>query len=188
MPESSVPGRTQAAVKSAAARAARRAELASYTLDQWAHASTQVFTETKVITLKGHHSEWAPNNLPDGVVYLGNRVVPRGRTNRWDLPEHPLRNPFSVKEHGRGKAIKLYREHVLARPDLMELIPALRGLTLACWCSPASCHASVIAALADAGPAPRNDFGHGDCDPQWARPEPRHVITVRLRPETAVLL
>jgi Domain of unknown function (DUF4326) len=37
------------------------------------------------------------------------------------------------------------------RPDLLALLPGLRGRWLGCWCVPEACHAEVIAALADSG-------------------------------------
>jgi hypothetical protein len=45
-----------------------------------------------------------------------------------------------------------YREYLLSRPDLMALLPGLRGKRLGCWCAPEPGHAEVIAELADAGP------------------------------------
>ncbi|MER6799640.1 DUF4326 domain-containing protein, partial [Amycolatopsis mediterranei] len=38
------------------------------------------------------------------------------------------------------------------RPDLLALLPGLRGRRLGCWCVPEPCHAQVIAELADNGP------------------------------------
>lgn len=44
-----------------------------------------------------------------------------------------------------------YRAYLLERPDLLALVPELRGRTLACWCAPLLCHAEVLAVLADSG-------------------------------------
>ncbi|WP_432040564.1 DUF4326 domain-containing protein [Streptomyces cucumeris] len=41
--------------------------------------------------------------------------------------------------------------HLLARPDLLALLPALRGRRLGCWCAPLPCQAEIIAELADQG-------------------------------------
>jgi hypothetical protein len=43
-----------------------------------------------------------------------------------------------------------YRQYLLSRPDLIALLPGLRGRRLGCWCVPEPCHAQVIAELADA--------------------------------------
>jgi hypothetical protein len=43
----------------------------------------------------------------------------------------------------------MYRAYLLERPELLELVPPLRGRTLACWCAPELCHADVLAELAD---------------------------------------
>ena len=42
-----------------------------------------------------------------------------------------------------------YREYLRARPDLLALVPELRGRTLACWCAPELCHADILAEIAD---------------------------------------
>ena len=51
-----------------------------------------------------------------------------------------------------GSGDRRYREYLLARPDLLALLPGLRGRRLGCWCVPEPCHAQVIADLADHGP------------------------------------
>jgi len=43
-----------------------------------------------------------------------------------------------------------YREYLMAHPDLLALVPELRGRTLACWCAPELCHADILAEIADA--------------------------------------
>ena len=91
-------------------------------------------------------------------VYVGRRM----RSGRFaDGPDDRFRwgNPWAVK---RGKitiaeSLRLYREHVTGRPDLVALLPSLRGKVLGCWCcdgcafapSPRVCHAQVLAELAD---------------------------------------
>jgi hypothetical protein len=57
-----------------------------------------------------------------------------------------------------------YREYILQRPDLLALLPDLRGHRLGCWCVPLPCHAEVIAELADAGAGQ-------DGGPQQASPD-----------------
>ncbi|MGK5632576.1 DUF4326 domain-containing protein [Streptomyces sp. URMC 123] len=97
---------------------------------------------TTVVNLKGHLHD------PDyeDVVYVG-RMVRRGG---WNLPASPLASPFRPGRDGtREEVIERYRAYLLGRPDLLALLPALRGRRLGCWCVPEPCHAQVIAALAD---------------------------------------
>ena len=56
----------------------------------------------------------------------------------------PLGNPF----RGRG-AVSLFERHLRERPDLLAILPSLRGKTLGCWCKPKPCHGDVIARLVD---------------------------------------
>lgn len=98
---------------------------------------------TTVVNMKGHRDD------PDyaDVVYVG-RAMRRGG---WDLDASPLASPFRPGRDGTREAvIEKYRTHLLSRPDLLDLLPALRGRRLGCWCVPQPCHAQVIAELADA--------------------------------------
>lgn len=62
----------------------------------------------------------------------------------------PLASPFRPGPDGtRQEVVDKYRIHLLSRPDLLALLPALRGRRLGCWCAPERCHAEVIAELAD---------------------------------------
>jgi hypothetical protein len=100
-------------------------------------------TTTTVVNLKGHRDD------PDfaDVVYVG-RAMHRGG---WHLAASPLANPFRPgPDRSREQAVAAYRDYILARPDLLALLPDLRGRRLGCWCAPLPCHAEVIAELADA--------------------------------------
>nr|WP_241267136.1 DUF4326 domain-containing protein [Streptomyces scabichelini] len=89
---------------------------------------------------------------PADLVYVGRRWVRGG----WDLPQHPLYNPFNPdsakkkRDGTRAEVMAKYRAYLLERPDLLALVPELHGKTLACWCAPELCHADVLAELADA--------------------------------------
>ena len=103
-------------------------------------------TATTVVNLKGHHDD------PDfaDVVYVGRALHRRG----WHLAGSPLANPFRPGPDGsREEVMAKYREYLLQRPDLLALLPELRGRRLGCWCLPLPCHAAVIAELADADSA-----------------------------------
>lgn len=58
-------------------------------------------------------------------------------------------NPYTVKGHGREKAIELYRKYF---NDLMKNklwfyneVLELKGKTLGCFCKPQACHGDIIA-------------------------------------------
>ncbi len=99
---------------------------------------------TTVVNLKGHRDDPA---FAD-VRYVG-RAMHRGG---WSLPESPLHCPFRPGPGlPREEMLRKYRAYLLARPDLLALVPELRGHRLACWCAPLPCHADVLADLADHG-------------------------------------
>ncbi|MEU5535941.1 DUF4326 domain-containing protein [Streptomyces sp. NPDC020362] len=108
---------------------------------------------TRVISVRGRIHEFGPRleHAPADVVYVGRRWTMGG----WDLPRHPLYNPFAYdtpqkkRDGTRAEVMAMYRAHLLERPELLDLVPDLRGRTLACWCAPELCHADVLAELAD---------------------------------------
>jgi len=98
---------------------------------------------TSVVNLKGHRDD--PGYAD--VVYVG-RAMHRGG---WHLAASPLACPFRPGPDGtRDDVVAKYRAYLLARADLLALLPGLAGRRLGCWCVPLPCHASVIAELADA--------------------------------------
>jgi len=58
-------------------------------------------------------------------------------------------NPYLVDVHGRAEAVRLYREHLAAHPELAAAARAeLAERDLACWCKPGDlCHADVLLEL-----------------------------------------
>jgi hypothetical protein len=111
---------------------------------------------TRVINLRGRIHDFGPRLelAPDDVVYVGRRWTLGG----WDLPRHPLSNPFAYdtserrRDGTRAEVMAMYRAYLLEHPELLDLVPELHGRTLACWCAPELCHADVLAELADAAP------------------------------------
>ena len=100
---------------------------------------------TTVVAMNGHNGDpgWAD------VVYVGRPQYQGG----WRLAGHPLANPFKVGRDADNfeDAVTRYREYLLGRPDLLALLPDLRGKRIGCWDHKgAPCHADVIAELADA--------------------------------------
>ncbi|MET8677566.1 DUF4326 domain-containing protein [Streptomyces sp. NPDC004647] len=99
-------------------------------------------SRTTVVNLKGHRDDPAYAD----VVYVG-RAMHRGG---WHLDGSPLASPYRPGPDGtREEVVEKYRAYLLDRPDLLALLPGLRGSRLGCWCAPEPCHAQVIAELAD---------------------------------------
>jgi hypothetical protein len=101
--------------------------------------------KTTVVNLKGHRDDPAYAD----VIYVG-RPMHRGG---WHLDGSALASPYRPGPDGtRDEVVTKYREYLLGRPDLLALLPALRGQRLGCWCLPERCHAEVIAEFADSPP------------------------------------
>lgn len=102
--------------------------------------------------IKGRLHQLGPSleHAPAGYLYLGRTMTMGG----WQLKAHPLANPHPVGKpcktcggttHTQPGAVDLYRQHITARPDLLASLPALRDLTLCCWCKPGDpCHVDVV--------------------------------------------
>ena len=75
-----------------------------------------------------------------------------GRGSIWGNPfSHLAESKFEViRVASRAEAIAKYEYYLLASPNLMEQLPALRGKRLGCWCAPYPCHAEVLARYANA--------------------------------------
>lgn len=87
-----------------------------------------------------------------GGGYLAGEYVYIGRGSKWGNP-HPVDAPCAICDcrHTREEAIDLYRQHLLASPELLAALGEVRGKVLGCWCKPQDCHGDVIAELADGG-------------------------------------
>ena len=78
------------------------------------------------------------HGIPNGAVYVG-------RPSEFG-------NPFTVKDHGRGRCIELYREWIMTQPALLARVRKhLKGKYLVCSCAPLPCHADVLMELANPG-------------------------------------
>jgi hypothetical protein len=78
-------------------------------------------------------------------VYVGRQARGGWRKSIWH-------NPYKAPRDGTTAEIlaRFEHEHLASHPELRAAIPALRGKTLGCWCSPKPCHGDVLARLADA--------------------------------------
>jgi hypothetical protein len=77
--------------------------------------------------------------LPDGAVSVA-------YPTKWANPFRPAaRTP-----EANAVAVRKYRQHLAARPDLVEAARTeLAGKDLACWCAPElPCHADVLLVVA----------------------------------------
>ena len=101
------------------------------------------------------------NDNVEGAVYIGRAMPPaRGRRR---LSESPWANPYKIGTVPawadgpltRADAIEGYRRRLVADPDAMALLVALRGKPLACWCrregeeksASNACHGDVLVEL-----------------------------------------
>ncbi|GKQ35815.1 DUF4326 domain-containing protein [Streptomyces sp. A012304] len=120
---------------------------------------------TIVINLKGRTHDYGPRleHAPNGLVYVGRRFTMGG----WNLEAHPLANPYALKEYGTPEAaVAAYIRYLLDRPELLDQAATLKGRVLACWCTPAICHAHAIAMYAD-NPS-RGRLAEYAADLEWA--------------------
>jgi hypothetical protein len=80
-------------------------------------------------------------------VYIGREVPEHGiAASKWG-------NPFVLEEDTeaeRDRVLAIYREWVIAQPELMSSLDELRGKRLGCWCAPKRCHGDVLVELLEA--------------------------------------
>ncbi len=78
-----------------------------------------------------------------------------GRYNsRYGLFRSIWHNPYKVGVDGtREECIEKYRQHITSSPELMALLPTLKGKRLGCWCKPAACHGDVLVELLEGIPS-----------------------------------
>lgn len=115
--------------------------------------------------------------------------IQRKRTKGWKMPEgaiyvgRPGRfgNPFPVDIYGQERAVDLFRRWLTGNMSMYELdrlsryptgsmvverrlllnaIPSLRGMSLACWCAlDQPCHADTLLELANIDATPPREPG-----------------------------
>jgi len=98
---------------------------------------------TSVVALSGRN----PKELHPGEIYIGRNQFQGG----WKMSKSIWENPYPVKQHGLVESLRLFREYIRGRPDLMARLPELKGQTLACWCHKNKggnhCHGDVLMGL-----------------------------------------
>lgn len=79
-------------------------------------------------------------------IYIGRRFGKFKEDSIWH-------NPFYIGKDGtRAEVIAKYRAYILGRPDLLALLPTLKGKVLGCWCHPQDCHGDVLVELIEGAP------------------------------------
>jgi len=59
-------------------------------------------------------------------------------------------NPFEIGKDGtREEVIEKHEKWIKTQPQLLSQLPTLKGKTLACWCSPKSCHGDTLERMAN---------------------------------------
>lgn len=62
----------------------------------------------------------------------------------------PYGNPFRIGPDGdREAVIAKFEQYLSGRPELLALVPSLKGKRLGCFCAPRACHGHVWARYAD---------------------------------------
>ena len=94
-----------------------------------------------IVNLKGRK----PQQLLPGEIYCGRPIHMGG----WNLPGSKWANPFKVGRdcNTTDECLLLYANYIMRSPELIQALPELRGLTLACWCTPNRCHCEVLLLL-----------------------------------------
>ena len=73
-----------------------------------------------------------------------------GRPSIWGNPySHKEKTLADYKSETREEAVESYKQWILNSPDLMALIPTLKGKVLGCWCKPLACHGDILLELAN---------------------------------------
>jgi len=104
--------------------------------------------------------------VPPGAVYIG-RGAPGLKASPYANPHTAARSGCRLcggQVHTREEAVRLYRAHLAAHPELVEQARReLAGKDVACWCAPGdACHGDV---LVEAVQRPRGGDGPGGVPP-----------------------
>lgn len=74
-------------------------------------------------------------------VYKDDYTVYIGRPSKWG-------NPFEIgKDGSREEVLRKYKQYILKRPELLEMLPQLKNETLGCFCKPKPCHGDILIEL-----------------------------------------
>jgi hypothetical protein len=102
----------------------------------------EVVNVKKKFLNKQNYANFEEWNRIDNHVYIGrnmNFYVAGTFASKWQ-------NPYSVKEYGLDKCLKLYEKHV-RETSLYDQLGELEGKILGCWCAPEKCHGDILCRL-----------------------------------------
>jgi hypothetical protein len=108
-------------------------------------------TNTQLINLHDKHKgyEYYIKNFGSDFVYIG-RFQYRPKAQLGNIPKSIWANPFPAKNHTyqeHSRAVDLYRQYIIKRPDLLAQLHTLKNKILGCWCVPLPCHGNVLIEL-----------------------------------------
>ena len=83
-------------------------------------------------------------NCPKDAVYVG-------RPTKWGNPYSHQNNTLAeFKVDSKAEAIEAFRDMVRADPEFqIEIVLALSGKDLVCFCAPRPCHADILLEIAN---------------------------------------
>jgi len=68
-----------------------------------------------------------------------------GRPSKWG-------NPFEIGKDGtREQVLQKYKQYILKKPELLEMLPQLKNEILGCFCKPKACHGDILVELLEEG-------------------------------------
>lgn len=73
-----------------------------------------------------------------------------GRPSIWGNPYSHRAGTKALYRVGTVReAIEAYERWIHTQPQLLSLLPTLRGKALGCWCKPGPCHGDVLVKLVE---------------------------------------
>ena len=73
-------------------------------------------------------------------IYIGRKYDLGG----WYMEQSKWHNPYSSKQYGLEKSLKMFENYLTQNPDLMFSLLDLKYGVLGCWCKPQQCHGDIL--------------------------------------------
>lgn len=78
-------------------------------------------------------------------LYKEKYTIYIGRPSKWG-------NPFEIGKDGtREQVLQKYKQYILEKPELLEMLPQLKNEILGCFCKPNACHGDILIELLKEG-------------------------------------
>ena len=85
------------------------------------------------------------NDVDDPVEVTNEENVKYIGRAKGELAASKWQNPYSSSVYDLRTCLKLYNEHVINTPELMNDLDSLKGCSLACWCTDGNlCHGKIL--------------------------------------------